>query len=59
MVDGWMLASVAPFGQINSKPLVSVISGSVRGGCRDVWIGGGREGDMETHSQSENKLHWN
>lgn len=28
MVDE-MLASVAPFGQINSKPLVSVISGSV------------------------------
>lgn len=28
-VDGGMLASADPFGQINSKPLVSVISGSV------------------------------
>jgi len=29
MADGGMLARVAPFGQISSKPLVSVINGSV------------------------------
>ncbi len=29
-VDEGMLASVAPFGQIKSEPLVSVINGSVR-----------------------------
>lgn len=58
-VDEGMLASVAPFGQINSKPLVSVISGSVRYWWREVWIEGQREGDMERESESENKLHLN
>lgn len=57
MLDRGMLASVAPFGQINSKPLVSVISGSVREWWREVWIDGGREEDTE--SESENKLHLN
>lgn len=58
-----MLASVAPFGQINSKPLVSVISGSVRERWREVWIEGrregGRHGERHIESESKSKLHLN
>ena len=42
-----MLASIDPFVQINSKPLVSVISGS-----REVWLGGHRERHRFRDSES-------